>query len=146
MPPKSACSRPNFNTPPKGHYQLEIEGVTFEPNSDVTAEVIVYGKLAVAGTDHSAPRYWDCPAVGHADRAAVWSAGGRRHLPHAQMFIAAISTWFGGWVDTVIQRITEINLVLPFLPILIMIGTFYSRSIFVILGAVILLSIFGSRD
>jgi peptide/nickel transport system permease protein len=43
-----------------------------------------------------------------------------------------------------LQRITEVNLVLPFLPILIMIGTFYSRSIFVILGAVVILGIFGS--
>ena len=34
-------------------------------------------------------------------------------------------------------------MVLPFLPIMIMIGTFYSRSIWVILGATILLSIFG---
>jgi peptide/nickel transport system permease protein len=46
-------------------------------------------------------------------------------------------------VDTILQRITEVNLVLPFLPILIMIGVFYSRSIFVILTAVILLSVFG---
>ena len=34
-------------------------------------------------------------------------------------------------------------MVLPFLPILIMVGTFYSRSIWTILGVVILLSIFG---
>ncbi len=50
------------------------------------------------------------------------------------MIIAAIGVWFGGWVDELIQRITEVNMVLPFLPILIMIGTFYSRSIWVILG------------
>jgi peptide/nickel transport system permease protein len=55
-----------------------------------------------------------------------------------------VSTWFGGWIDTLIQRITEINMLLPFLPILMMIGTFYSRSIFIILTAVILLSVFGS--
>lgn len=60
-----------------------------------------------------------------------------------QLIIAAVSAWFGGWVDVLLQRITEVNLVLPFLPILLMIGTFYSRSIFVILSAVILLSIFG---
>ena len=53
------------------------------------------------------------------------------------MVIAAVGTWYGGWVDELIQRITEINLVLPFLSILIMIGTFYSRSIWVILGATI---------
>jgi peptide/nickel transport system permease protein len=59
------------------------------------------------------------------------------------MVISAFGVWFGGWVDEVIQRVTEINMVLPFLPILIMIGTFYSRSIWTILGATIALSIFG---
>ncbi len=58
------------------------------------------------------------------------------------MIIAAVGTWYGGWVDELIQRITEINLVLPFLSILVMIGTFYSRSIWVILGVTVLLSIF----
>jgi peptide/nickel transport system permease protein len=58
------------------------------------------------------------------------------------MTIAAIGTWYAGIVDAIIQRITEINLVLPFLSILIMIGTFYSRSIWTILGATIALSIF----
>ena len=58
------------------------------------------------------------------------------------MVIAAVGTWYGGWVDELIQRLTEINIVLPFISILIMIGTFYSRSIWVILGATILLSIF----
>jgi len=58
------------------------------------------------------------------------------------MVISAIGAWFGGVVDSIIQRITEINLVLPFLSILIMIGTFYSRSIWTMLGATIALSIF----
>jgi peptide/nickel transport system permease protein len=46
-------------------------------------------------------------------------------------------------VDATIQRITEVNLILPVLPILIMIATFYSRSLWLILGVIILLSIFG---
>jgi peptide/nickel transport system permease protein len=36
-----------------------------------------------------------------------------------------------------------VNLILPFLPILIMVGTFYSRSLWVLLGVLILLNIFG---
>jgi len=60
------------------------------------------------------------------------------------MFIAAFGVWFGGMVDGLIQRLTEVNMILPFLPILIMVGTFYSRSIWTILGAVIALGIFGS--
>jgi len=55
-----------------------------------------------------------------------------------------VGVWFGGVVDDIIQRLTEINMLLPFLPILIMVGTFQSRSIWVLLLWVILLSIFGS--
>ncbi len=59
------------------------------------------------------------------------------------MVISALGAWFGGWVDGIIQRITEVNMVLPFLSILIMVGTFYSRSLWLMLGVTILLSIFG---
>jgi peptide/nickel transport system permease protein len=59
------------------------------------------------------------------------------------MIISAIGTWYGGWIDELIQRITEVNMVLPFLAILIMVGTFYSRSIWLMLGVTILLSIFS---
>jgi peptide/nickel transport system permease protein len=61
------------------------------------------------------------------------------------MIIAAVGTWYGGWVDAIIQRITEVNLILPFLSILILIGTLYSHSIWVILGVTILLSIFTGQ-
>ncbi|HRO25742.1 MAG TPA: ABC transporter permease subunit, partial [Promineifilum sp.] len=59
------------------------------------------------------------------------------------MGIAAFGVWVGGWVDAVIQRITEVNSIIPLLPILIMVGTLYSRSIWITLGLVIVLSIFG---
>jgi peptide/nickel transport system permease protein len=131
-------------TPLKGTYQLQIKGTTFEPNSNFAPEVIFYGKLAGwAGTDNlrrdiGLALLWGTPiALLFGLLAAVGTS-------LAQLIIAGVSTWFGGWVDMIIQRITEINLVLPFLPILIMVGTFYSRSLFVILGVVIILSIFGS--
>lgn len=127
----------------KGNYEIKIEAVTFEPDSDITAEFISFGQVqGLAGTDHLrrdilVALLWGTPvALSFGLMAAVGTT-------LAQMIIAAASTWFGGWVDTLIQRITEINLVLPFLPILIMIGTFYSRTIMTILGSVILLSIFG---
>jgi peptide/nickel transport system permease protein len=137
---------PKFDsaTPLKGTYQLQVEGVTFEKDSDFTVEPIIYGQLAGwAGTDNlrrdiGIALLWGTPvALLFGLLAAVGTS-------LAQLIIAAVSTWFGGWVDTLIQRITEINLVLPFLPILIMVGTFYSRSLFTILTCVILLSIFGA--
>jgi peptide/nickel transport system permease protein len=47
-------------------------------------------------------------------------------------------------VDAAIQRVCEVNLILPLLPILIMVGTFYSRRLWLMLGVVVLLGIFGS--
>ncbi len=130
--------------PVKGQYQMQVEVVTFDKTDQVDAELVVYGKLAGwAGTDHlrrdiGIALLWGTPiALSFGLLAAVGTS-------LSQLILAGVSTWFGGWVDMIIQRITEINMVLPFLPILIMIGTFYSRSIFVILSAVILLSIFGS--
>ncbi len=137
---------PKFDspTPLQGTYQLQIEGTTFEPNSDYEPEVVIYGKLAGwAGTDNlrrdiGLALLWGTPiALLFGLLAAVGTT-------LTQLIIAGVSTWFGGWVDTVIQRVTEVNLVLPFLPILIMVGTLYSRSLFVILSVVILLGIFGS--
>jgi peptide/nickel transport system permease protein len=132
-------------TPPvKGTYQLIVDATTFEPNNNVDAEMVLYGDVhGIAGTDHlrrdlRVALLWGTPvALAFGLLAALGTTA-------ITMVIAAIGVWFGGWVDGLIQRVTEVNLVLPFLPILIMVGTFYSHSIWVILGVVILLSIFGS--
>ncbi len=126
----------------KGKYQLQLLATTFEANSSLDVEFVFHGQLyGLAGTDQArrdlvVPLLWGAPV---ALAFGLLASVGTLVLT---MVIAAIGTWYGGWVDGLIQRITEINLVLPFLSILIMIGTFYSRSIWVILGATVLLSIF----
>ncbi len=133
---------PDGNAPLKGTYRIHITGTTFEPDSDINIEFVFHGQVfGLAGTDHARrdltlPLLWGVPvALAFGLIASVGTS-------ILTMIIAAIGAWYAGWVDELIQRITEINLVLPFLAILIMIGTFYSRSIWVILGATILLSIF----
>jgi peptide/nickel transport system permease protein len=126
-----------------GTYELQIEGVAFEENSTVDVEFVVYGDVyGWAGTDHrrrdiSIALMWGAPV---ALAFGLLAALGTTVMT---MIIAAVGTWYGGWVDEIIQRITEVNLILPFLSILIMIGTFYSRSLSVMLVAVVSLSIFG---
>ena len=135
-------SLPDSETPQKGQYQLLVTGTTFEPDSDIDVEFVFHGQVfGLAGTDQArrdlvVPLLWGAPV---ALAFGLLASLGTLVLT---MVIAAIGTWYGGWVDELIQRITEINLVLPFLSILIMVGTFYSRSIWVILGVTILLSIF----
>lgn len=129
----------------RGEYQLRLTILTFEPDSAIDAEFVLYGQVyGWAGTDHlrrdlSIALLWGMPV---ALAFGLLAALGTTVLT---MIISAVGTWFGGWLDELIQRFTEINLVLPFLPILIMVGTFYSRSIWVILGVTILLSIFSGQ-
>ncbi len=129
--------------PLQGRYQLVIEGLTFEEGSTLEARLVVYGKVyGLAGTDHrrrdiTVALLWGTPiALAFGFLAAVGST-------LTTFTIAAIGSWFGGWLDALIQRITEINAVLPTLPILILVGTFYTRNIWAILGVVIALGIFS---
>jgi peptide/nickel transport system permease protein len=115
--------------PVRGKYQLVITGTTFEQGSSINAEFVLHGQLyGLAGTDQyrrdlMLPLLWGAPV---ALAFGLLAALGTSVLT---MIIAAVGAWYASWVDELIQRITEINLVLPFLAILIMVGTFYSRSI-----------------
>jgi peptide/nickel transport system permease protein len=129
--------------PLKGTYQMVVTVSLFEPDASADVELVLHGNLyGIAGTDFkrrdlSIALMWGMPiALAFGLLAALGTTV-------TTLVIAAIGTWYGGWVDDLIQRLTEINAVLPFFPILIMIGTFFSRSIWLILGATILLNIFG---
>ena len=136
-------SDPENPVPLKGTYQLIILGVAFETGTNIEAEFVFHGAVSgIAGTDHlrrdlSVALLYGVPV------ALAFGLLASLGTSLTTMIIAAVGAWYGRWVDELIQRITEVNLVLPFLSILIMVGTFYSRSIWVILGVTILLSIFG---
>jgi peptide/nickel transport system permease protein len=128
----------------KGTYQLLVSAVTFEPASDVDAKFVSYGQVhGWAGTDHrrrdlSIALLWGTPvALSFGVLAALGTT-------LTTMILAATGVWFGRWVDAIIQRICEVNLILPVLPVLIMVGTFYSRSLWLMLGVIVLLGIFGT--
>jgi len=141
-PMQALFNDPKTNEILKGKYQVQIIGITFEQGSDINAQFIFQGQVyGLAGTDQyrrdlMVALLWGTPvALAFGLLASIGTLV-------TTMIIAAIGTWYGGWIDALIQRITEINLVLPYLAILIMVGTFYSHSIWVILGVTILLSIF----
>jgi peptide/nickel transport system permease protein len=136
---------PNSPTqaPLKGQYQLVINGTTFEKDATIDAEFVLHGELfGLAGTDKYR-RDLMLPLLYGTPIALAFGLLAALGTSLLTMVIAAIGTWYGGWVDELIQRITEVNLILPFFAILIMVGTFYSRSIWLMLGVTILLSIFS---
>jgi peptide/nickel transport system permease protein len=147
LPQIALFADPDSETPVpvKGTYELEILVSTFENDADVDAKWVAYGEVhGLAGTDYRrrdlmVALQWGTPiALAFGLLAALGTT-------LTTMFVAAVGVWFGGWVDALIQRVTEVNMVLPLLPILVMVGTFYEhgRSIWVMLGCVIALSIFG---
>lgn len=127
----------------KGQYTLLIKGLTFEKGSDIDAKLVVYGRvMGFAGTDDhrrdlSIALLWGAPV------ALVFGLVGAVGSTVITLIIAAIGVWYGRWVDAIIQRLTELNAILPTLPILILVATFYSRSLAVMLGVIILLGIFS---
>ncbi len=131
-------------TPMKGQYQLKVAGVAFEPESDLKAEMVLYGHVyGLAGTDSQRrdlmiPLLWGIPV------ALAFGLLGAVLTSLLAMMIAAVGVWYDGWLDELIQRITEVNMILPSLPIAIMVYTLFSKSIWAILGVLVLLSIFGS--
>lgn len=133
------------SAPVKGKYQVILSAVAWEPESTVEAEFVMHGQVyGIAGTDIyrrdlRVALLWGVPV---ALAFGLLAALGTSVLT---MVFAATGAWYGSWVDGLIQRITEVNLVLPFLSILVMVGTFYSRSIWTILGVTILLSIFTGQ-
>jgi peptide/nickel transport system permease protein len=131
-------------TPLKGKYELRILAIVFDEEADLDAKFIVFGQVyGIAGTDHlrrdlMIALLWGTPiALAFGLLAAFGTT-------LTTMIIAAVGVWFGGWVDSAIQRFTEVNMILPALPILVMVGTLYSRTIWTMLGVSILLNIFGA--
>jgi peptide/nickel transport system permease protein len=101
----------------------------FEPDADVDVKLVVYGKVyGWAGTDHlrrdiGIALLWGTPI------ALLFGVSAAVSIALIQMTIGAVSAWFRGVVDTAMQRVVEIFLVLPFLPVLIMVSTLYKVNI-----------------
>lgn len=131
-------------TPLSGTYTLSVNTVNFERDADFEAELVIPGKVyGMFGSDAQQrdlkiPLLWGIPI------ALAFGLFGAVSASLITMVIAAVSAWYGGWVDNLVQRVTEINLILPTLPIAITVFYLYSKSVWVILGVFVLLSVFST--
>lgn len=128
-----------------GRYELVMEVYTFESGVSLEAKLIVYGRVhGWAGTDHlrrdlSIGLLWGAPvAVAFGFTAAVGIA-------LIQFILSGLGAWFGGVVDVLIDRLTEMRMILPLLPLLILVGMLWSRSIWVILATLIMFGSLGGQ-
>ncbi len=127
-----------------GRYELILDAIVFDEAARLDADLVAYGRVhGLAGTDHQrrdllVALLWGTPiALAFGLLAAVGTTV-------TTLIIAAVGVWYGRWVDAVIQRLTEVTMILPILPVLVMVGTLYSTSIWLMLGLVIVLGIFSA--
>jgi len=128
----------------QGTYQLVIDGFTFEADSDINAEAVMLGQVyGAAGTDFYrrdlvVPLLWGMPF------ALLIGLGGALFTTIISMALAASGVWFGGWVDNFVQRLIDVNLVLPVLAIAVMAYAFLGISVWTILIIYVFLNAFGT--
>ena len=130
--------------PLHGNYELVVQGELSEQAEILSAKLVVFGQVhGPAGTDHlrrdlMVALLWGTP-IGLL--FGVLAAIGAQV---STFVLAGIGTWFGGKLDAIFHRITEVNMILPGLAILIIVGHFHSRSLWVMLGLVIALNVFSA--
>jgi ABC-type dipeptide/oligopeptide/nickel transport system permease subunit/LysM repeat protein len=131
-------------TPQKGTYQLEVKSLLFEENSDLQPQLVLLGQVyGIAGTDFwrrelVIPLLWGMPFT------LMIGFIGALITTLIAMLLPAIGVWFGGWPDNYIQRLTEINMVLPGLAIVVLANAMFGIHIWILLGIVVLLNALGS--
>jgi peptide/nickel transport system permease protein len=128
----------------RGTYQLQINAILFDEDADLEATLTLHGQVyGLAGTDSrrrdlSVALLWGAPiALAFGLAAALLTTLGT-------MLIAAVGVWYGGFVDEFIQRLTDVNLVIPTFPILAAITLFYSLNIVYILLLAVFFGILSS--
>lgn len=127
-----------------GKYTLTVTTQTFEPGSNVNIELDLIGQIyGTAGTDYMrrdliVPLLWGMPF------ALIFGLLGAVVTTFLSMAISATGVWFGGWVDQLIQRLVEANMVLPIVGISVLIYSYLNASIWTILAIIVILNIFSS--
>lgn len=133
----------NRESPVTGDYKLVLR-VELPEDAEITSRLVVYGRVeGLFGTDNrrrdlGVALLWGTPI---ALMFGVLAAVGAQI---STFILGAIGTWFGGKVDAIFNRLVELSMLLPLLPLLIVIGYVYSRSIWVMLGVVISLNVFSA--
>jgi peptide/nickel transport system permease protein len=130
-------------TPLAGIYTLRLDAITFDSESALDAELVILGKVyGPAGTDNER-RDLSIPLLTGLPVALGIGLLGAFITTFLSMLIAAVGVWFGGWLDMLTQRITELNMILPILAIGVMLYYYFQVHLLVIVGIVVLLNAFG---
>ena len=127
----------------KGDYSMELIA-ELPQGASYTARLVVYGQVyGWAGTDDrrrdiGVALLWGAPI------GLIFGVLAAVGAQVSTFVLSGIGTWMGGKTDRLFQWLTNVNLIIPVLPLLIMIGYLYDRRIWTMLGVVIALNVFSA--
>lgn len=127
----------------KGSYVLRVKVIAFHQTDDVDARFTVHGTVfGLAGTDARRRDLmigllWGAPvALAFGTVAALLTV-------FANVIFGALGAYYGRRWDEIVQRATDFLIIIPVLPILILMGTFYRPGLITIFFVVVAFSILG---
>ena len=127
-----------------GQYTLRAEAMTFEEGEfSLDGQIVVYGRVyGIAGTDNQRRDLrigllWGMPI---ALLTGIIASFGTTVFG---FILAATGAWHGGWIDAAIQRTTEVCMMIPFLPCILIVMKYCSASIWTLLVFVIGFRVFS---
>ena len=130
--------------PMRGRHEVVIRAVMPEGDSVDQVRLRVYGEIhGWAGTD-SQRRDLTIALLWGAPIGLMFGIVAAVGAQLSTFVIAGIGTWFGGKVDGVFQKLTELTMILPNLAILIMIAHLYSPSLWRVLLVIVALNVFSA--
>ncbi|TLZ99736.1 MAG: ABC transporter permease [Methanobacteriota archaeon] len=128
----------------KGKYSIKFEVDGFSSVDDANARAVVFGTVyGLIGTDDQRrdlliALLWGAPV------ALAFGLAGALATVLIQTLLGAISGWYGGAVDELVQRTADFYLIIPTLPILILIGILYRPSLILILFILVVFGVVGA--
>lgn len=129
----------------QGTYTLRVECFFFQEDAVLdNAMLVLTGQMyGPAGTDFYRNDLLE-PILRGAPTVMAIGLLGSLVTTIISLIVAALSAWFGGWVDTLVQRITEAIMILPMLAIGVLLNQLFGATLWTVMIIFVLLNAFGS--
>ena len=124
----------------KGLYKIWVRIETFDVNADVEVRFIIFGRVYgwagtdIMGRDIAIALLWGAPV------ALAFGLSTSFILAFIHALFGVVAGWLGGRVDEFIQKLTQVFMVIPTFPILVLVSLLYRISIWSVVAVLVALS------
>ncbi len=127
-----------------GTYELQLDAILFEDEAEINAELVLLGQVYGPGGTDGLRRDLIVPLVWGMPFALVFGLIAAFVSVFVALLLGAAAVWYGGLVDWLVQRLSDLNMVLPILAISVVFYAYYGLDIWLVLLIIVVFSSFGS--